>query len=151
MRAEMAIPRPARPRATAPPSLRAVGTRVEARLPGGLEVSEADADQLQQVFLNLFLNARDAMPNGGDLYISAKRLSGGVEVIVADSGPGMDAEAAKRAFDPFYTTKPAGKGTGLGLPVCYGIITAHGGTIDYETTESGGAGFRITLPSADVK
>ena len=125
--------------------------RVESRIREDLPAIKADADQLQQVFLNLFLNARDAMPDGGDLYISAKRLSGGVEVIVADSGPGMDAEAAKRAFDPFYTTKPAGKGTGLGLPVCYGIITAHGGTIDYETTESGGAGFRITLPSADVK
>jgi two-component system NtrC family sensor kinase len=106
----------------------------------------ADGDQLQQVFLNLFLNARDAMPEGGGLFITTARFDGQIRIDIADSGFGIDKKNLAQIFDPFFTTKPAGKGTGLGLAVCYGIITAHGGRI--ETAENNGHGTRfvITLP-----
>jgi signal transduction histidine kinase len=106
-----------------------------------------DSDQLQQVFLNLLLNARDAMPDGGQLDITIAANDGGVTVSVCDTGPGIDDAVSKKAFDPFFTTKPAGQGTGLGLAVCYGIVTAHGGTIDVSSNAAGGACFFITLPA----
>ncbi|MEO6587896.1 MAG: ATP-binding protein [Pyrinomonadaceae bacterium] len=106
----------------------------------------ADSDQVQQVFLNLFLNARDAMPDGGRLLI--KTSNGGRDIIIeiSDSGAGIDEENIKKIFDPFFTTKPAGKGTGLGLAVCYGIITAHGGKIEVFQNQNAGTTFFITLP-----
>ncbi|MCY7376605.1 MAG: HAMP domain-containing protein [Pyrinomonadaceae bacterium] len=107
----------------------------------------ADHDQLQQVFLNLFLNARDAMPNGGELFIKTSASKAEITVEIADSGSGIAAENLKQIFDPFFTTKPAGKGTGLGLAVCYGIITAHGGRIEAAANETGGTTFFITLPT----
>ena len=106
----------------------------------------ADADQLQQVFLNFFLNARDAMPDGGDLLISTKQTTGTLQIEICDSGFGISETDRKKIFDPFYTTKPTGKGTGLGLAVCYGIITAHGGKIEVSSNESNGASFLISLP-----
>ena len=106
----------------------------------------ADADQLQQVFLNFFLTARDAMPDGGDLLISTKQTTGTLQIEICDSGFGISETDRKKIFDPFYTTKPTGKGTGLGLAVCYGIITAHGGKIEVSSNESNGASFLISLP-----
>lgn len=106
----------------------------------------ADGDQLQQVFLNLFLNARDAIDQNGALQISAKADAGNVIIEVSDNGVGLDDVNRKKAFDPFFTTKPAGKGTGLGLAVCYGIVTGHDGTIDVRRNEAGGATFTISLP-----
>lgn len=106
----------------------------------------ADGDQLQQVFLNLILNARDAMPAGGEIFIAARLLGENLEVAVKDSGSGLDEASARKAFDPFFTTKPAGKGTGLGLAVCYGIITAHSGTIEITNNELGGATFTVAIP-----
>ncbi len=106
----------------------------------------ADRDQLQQVFLNLFLNARDAMPDGGDLAIKTYESKNEIAVEIADSGGGIDEKNLQQIFDPFFTTKPAGKGTGLGLAVCYGIITAHGGRIEAAANERGGTIFQITLP-----
>lgn len=106
----------------------------------------ADADQLQQVFLNLFLNARDAMPDGGSFYIETSRNEKDIKIEIADSGSGIDESNIKKIFDPFFTTKPAGKGTGLGLAVCYGIITAHGGKIEVQKNQTGGTSFVITLP-----
>jgi signal transduction histidine kinase len=111
---------------------------------------EADPDQLQQVFLNLFLNARDAMPDGGEISIGIRHESDSVIATVSDTGPGMDEAASKRAFDPFFTTKPAGKGTGLGLPVCYAIVTAHNGTIDVGTNPAGGATIMVALPAIRI-
>lgn len=107
---------------------------------------DADGDQLQQVFLNLILNARDAMPGGGRLCIKAERVGESVLIVVSDTGHGLDEKSSSKAFDPFYTTKPPGQGTGLGLAVCYGIITTHSGTIDAVNNESGGATFTIRLP-----
>lgn len=108
----------------------------------------ADGDQLQQVFLNLFLNARDAMADGGELTISTTEEDSEVSVAISDSGTGIDETNVKQIFDPFFTTKPAGKGTGLGLAVCYGIITAHDGRIEVELNSSQGTKFVVTLPAA---
>lgn len=106
----------------------------------------ADQDQLQQVFLNLFLNARDAMPSGGELCIKTSQSAKEITVEIADSGSGIDEKNIKRIFDPFFTTKPAGKGTGLGLAVCYGIVTAHGGRIEAASNEANGTTFAVILP-----
>ncbi|MGI8469226.1 MAG: ATP-binding protein [Pyrinomonadaceae bacterium] len=109
----------------------------------------ADADQLQQVFLNLFLNSRDAMPNGGRLKIKTLADAFSVRIEIADDGFGIEEKNLKKIFDPFFTTKPTGKGTGLGLAVCYGIITAHGGKIDVWTNKTGGTTFSIALPQTE--
>jgi signal transduction histidine kinase len=105
----------------------------------------ADADQLQQVFLNLILNARDAMKENGELLIETSQTAENITVEIADNGNGIDENNLKLIFDPFFTTKPAGKGTGLGLAVCYGIITAHGGKIEVESNETG-TKFILHLP-----
>lgn len=106
----------------------------------------ADGDQLQQVFLNLFLNARDAMPFGGEIIINSTLDGNDVLILISDNGTGIDNDIVKQAFDPFFTTKPAGKGTGLGLAVCYGIITAHGGRIEIVSNEGVGTTFIVSLP-----
>lgn len=106
----------------------------------------ADSDQLQQVFLNLLLNARDAMPSGGELLIETAQTENEIFIEISDSGIGIDKKDLKKIFDPFFTTKSAGNGTGLGLAVCYGIITAHGGKIEASLNESGGTTFTICLP-----
>ncbi len=108
----------------------------------------ADADQLQQVFLNLLLNARDAMPDGGDLALSTRYDAGAGElhIEIADTGAGVAPESMSKIFDPFFTTKPAGAGTGLGLAVCYGIVTAHGGRIEVAPNNKRGTLVRVALP-----
>jgi signal transduction histidine kinase len=106
----------------------------------------ADGDRLQQVFLNLLLNAKDAMPEGGSLDIRSFVDGSGVTVEVSDTGRGIDDGDAVRIFDPFFTTKPAGKGSGLGLSVCYGIVTSHGGRIHASRRTGGGTTFAVTLP-----
>lgn len=105
----------------------------------------ADADQLQQVFLNLFLNARDAMPNGGNLFIKTSSDENNIFIEIADNGIGIEEGSLKHIFDPFFTTKPTGKGTGLGLAVCYGIITAHGGKIVVMDNNGKGSRFIISI------
>jgi len=110
---------------------------------------EADPDQLQQVFLNLFLNARDAMPQGGRLSIKIFDDGDFVCVRIEDTGTGMEETEIRQVFDPFFTTKPPGRGTGLGLSVCYGIISAHGGRIEVESTKSAGSVFTVRLPVSE--
>ena len=110
-----------------------------------LPVTLADGDQMQQVFLNILLNAKDAMPNGGTLSVVTGMAGGQVCVRISDTGSGLDKETAKHIFDPFFSTKPTGRGTGLGLAVCYGIVTAHDGRIEMES-DSGGTSFTIYLP-----
>jgi len=110
---------------------------------------EADPDQLQQVFLNLFLNARDAMPQGGRLSIKIFDDGDFVCVRIEDTGTGMEETEIRQVFDPFFTTKPPGRGTGLGLSVCYGIISAHGGRIEVESKKSAGSGFTVRLPVSE--
>jgi PAS domain S-box-containing protein len=105
-----------------------------------------DPDQIQQVFLNLILNARDAMPDGGRLEISVKQSDGHVEMLFADTGQGIDAEVKDKVFDPFFTTKGPTKGTGLGLSICYSIIKDHGGTIEIDSEKGKGTRFIIRMP-----
>ena len=107
-----------------------------------------DADQIQQVFLNLILNARDAMPDGGSLAITVKQADGNVEMLFSDTGTGIDAEVRDKVFDPFFSTKGPTKGTGLGLSICYSIIKDHGGTIEIDSKKDRGTTFIIKIPVA---
>ena len=109
-----------------------------------------DANQLQQVLLNLSLNACEAMPGGGTLTISTSVQDGKVFVRLADTGCGVAEEHLDVIFEPFYSTKPVGKGTGLGLSVSYGIIQQHGGTLEVESEEGKGTTFTIGLPAPDT-
>lgn len=119
---------------------------VEERLTSNLPYILGDKNQLQQVFLNLSLNACEAMEKGGTLSISTSVRNGNVIISFRDTGCGIKQEHMERIFDPFFTTKPVGKGTGLGLSVSYGIIEQHGGSIDVESEEGKGSTFTITLP-----
>jgi len=105
-----------------------------------------DPDQIQQVFLNLLLNARDAMPDGGRLDIAVRESDGHVQMTFADTGVGIESEAKDKIFDPFFTTKGPTGGTGLGLSICYSIVKDHGGTIEVESSKDRGTKFIITLP-----
>jgi len=102
-------------------------------------------EKLKQVFLNLIMNARDFMPQGGQLDISASNKGSAIEIDISDTGSGIDEENLTNIFEPFFTTKGK-EGTGLGLAVCYGIIQWHQGTIKASNNERGGAKFIITLP-----
>jgi two-component system, NtrC family, sensor kinase len=104
--------------------------------------------RLQQVFLNLFMNARDAMPSGGMLEVRTFSQNGSVEVEVTDTGSGISAEHMNRIFDPFFTTKSSGRGTGLGLSVSYGIIKEHAGKVEVRSTPGKGTSFRLEFPVA---
>ena len=112
---------------------------------------EADLHQVEQVLLNLYINACDAMPDGGDLSISTANVEDDgrtmVELRVADTGAGMDPEIMDRIFDPFFTTKELGRGTGLGLASSYGIVESHGGRIDVDSQPGVGTTFRVLLPA----
>jgi PAS domain S-box-containing protein len=104
--------------------------------------------KLQQVFLNLFLNARDAMPRGGWLTIATSAGDGSAVVEVSDTGSGIPSDHLSRIYDPFFTTKELGKGTGLGLSITYGIVQEHAGTITCESVVGQGTRFVLTLPLA---
>jgi two-component system, NtrC family, sensor kinase len=105
-------------------------------------------NRLQQVFLNLFMNARDAMPSGGMLEVRTAAQNGSVEIEITDTGSGIPRENLHRIFDPFFTTKSSGRGTGLGLSVSYGIIKEHAGKIDVRSTPGKGTSFRLEFPAA---
>lgn len=107
-------------------------------------------DQIQQVFLNLMLNALDAMPGGGTLDVSIKNGGAFVEIAFSDTGTGIEDSVIDRIFDPFFTTKPLGKGTGLGLSICYGIIKEHHGVINVKSRQGGGTTFVIKLPREEA-
>lgn len=106
---------------------------------------DGSPEKLKQVFLNLLLNARDAMPDGGKITISTRRLDKAVEIQFIDNGTGISQTDLQKIFEPFYTTRKDG-GTGLGLAVCYGIIRSHDGTIQASNNNGGGATFTIRLP-----
>lgn len=135
----------------------------EIAMPGEADWVEADPTQLQQVLLNLAINARDAMPDGGSLIVNVRnrivdedsaariglaRAGDYVELSVMDTGTGIDRETLKRVFEPFFTTKPLGQGTGLGLATAYGIVTETRGAIEVDTAVGSGTTFRVLLPSA---
>jgi two-component system NtrC family sensor kinase len=104
--------------------------------------------KLQQVFLNLFLNARDAMSRGGWLTIATRIDAEAAIVEIGDTGSGIPADQMSRIYDPFFTTKELGKGTGLGLSITYGIVQEHGGTITCDSAVGQGTRFTLTLPLA---
>ncbi|HMD07057.1 MAG TPA: ATP-binding protein [Candidatus Acidoferrum sp.] len=112
-----------------------------------LPAVRGSANKLQQVFLNLFLNARDAMPGGGLLEVRTGAHNGSVEIEVVDTGAGIAREHIHRIFDPFFTTKASGRGTGLGLSVSYGIIKEHSGKIDVRSTPGKGTSFHVEFPA----
>lgn len=105
----------------------------------------ADPLELEQVLVNVITNSFQAMPGGGTIAISARRLGGEVWLEVRDTGEGMPPEVRERIFEPFFTTKPAGQGTGLGLSVCFGLVSAWGGTMEVESTPGEGTTMRLRL------
>jgi signal transduction histidine kinase len=129
--------------ATLAPQLSAQSIRSVIRIDGNLCVT-ADRDMLRRAVLNLVLNAVDAMPGGGTLTVSASSGPQGVELAVADTGEGMSEETARRAFEPFYTTKQGG--TGLGLAIVYRIAEVHGAEITAAPGSEGGSVFTLTIP-----
>jgi two-component system NtrC family sensor kinase len=127
--------------------LRSSTTRIEQQLESVLPGVRGDGNQLMQVFFNLISNAIDAMEShkGGVLTIKTMRDRGNVVILFSDTGPGI--KEPHRVFDPFYTTKPVGKGTGLGLGICFGIVQEHNGKILCYNRQEGGAVFRVELPA----
>jgi signal transduction histidine kinase len=127
---------------------RTLGEDIELRcwLASELPPTVIDPAQVTQVLVNLAVNARDAMPAGGRLTIEATKVEAGVRLAVEDTGQGMGEETLAKAFDPFYTTKPPGSGTGLGLATVYGIVAQAGGTIAIDSTPGSGTRVAIELP-----
>ena len=121
----------------------------EKHIPENFPCVHGDYKSLQQVFLNLFINAIHAMPEGGKLSVRGSLSNGDryLRIEVADNGVGIDPEDIPRIFDPFYTTKDVGKGTGLGLSVTYGILQKHGGGIEVHSEKGRGTTFTIILPA----
>jgi PAS domain S-box-containing protein len=126
--------------------LKSARIRVEQDFRAENPMTFGNAGKLQQVFLNLFVNARDAMPEGGELRVVTDTLNSKIEVLVQDTGTGISREHITKIYDPFFTTKRPGKGTGLGLSVSYGIVQEHGGTITVESKAGVGTSFRLELP-----
>jgi PAS domain S-box-containing protein len=128
------------------------GARIKVRkeLAADLPRVRGNENRLQQVFFNLILNARDAMPRGGWLTLVTHSEDGGVSVEVRDTGEGIKREDIKRIYDPFFTTKGISRGTGLGLSVSYGILQEHGGAIFVHSAPGKGTTFRVVLPAIHV-
>jgi len=130
-----------------------------------LHVIKADQGQIRQTLMNLYVNAADAMPRGGDLFLKTVNVTDGdmkdkpytlkpgnyVLLTITDTGTGMDKNTLERIFDPFFTTKGMSEGTGLGLASVYGIIKAHGGYIDVDSEKGHGTTFSICLPASDTE
>jgi CheY-like chemotaxis protein len=128
---------------------------VETNLAEGTCTVEADRAQLVSAVLNIAVNGRDAMPDGGTLHIATAREEGEhgpvIALSIADTGAGMDAATIERAMEPFFTTKAAGKGTGLGLSQVYGFATQSGGDLRIESTPGEGTRVTILLPRSDLE
>jgi PAS domain S-box-containing protein len=145
---------------------RLIGEHIDLRISKASNAGSIHADpgQIQQMLLNLAINARDAMPEGGSLFIQTREVELGPDYIgqhfgvkagkyvlleVADTGTGMDEATRRRVFEPFFTTKSAGKGTGLGLSTVYGIVRQFGGSIDLYSETGQGTTFRVYLPRVE--
>src|SRR5581483_6398294 len=113
---------------------------------GELPPIECLPSELNQVFMNVLMNAGQAIPDKGKIVVSTGRTGTGVWVAVRDNGQGIPPEVLPRIFDPFFTTKPVGSGTGLGLSISYGIVLKHHGTITVESAPGEGTTMRIELP-----
>lgn len=124
------------------------GIRMERDYDPSIPPVTMDVDKMKQVFMNLLMNACQAMNSGGFIRIATHydKVNGGVLTVFTDTGCGIPKNIQNRIFDPFFTTKEPGQGTGLGLPVCYGIVKEHHGEITFESEEGKGATFRVWLP-----
>jgi two-component system NtrC family sensor kinase len=120
--------------------------RIRQELAPDLPCVLTDASQIKQVFMNLVINASEAMPEGGDLVLSTRAANRHVEASFRDSGVGIAPENLTRIFDPFFSSKKGGHGTGLGLAVSYSIVERHGGEIEVESAPGRGATFIVRLP-----
>ncbi len=130
------------------PRARGRDVQIEERLPEAPLLVVASEIEMEQVFLNLYMNALDAMPRGGRLTVAAGPADGGwVEATVKDTGDGIPPEALPRLFEPFFTTRGSGGGSGLGLWICRGILRSHGGDIDADPSPGQGARFALRLPA----
>jgi hypothetical protein len=125
-----------------------VGVTTQLNLAGDLPVVRGNSGKLQQVFLNLFINARDAMPGGGELIVRTWAENGFAHIEIADTGQGIPPEHLSRIYDPFFSTKGPKKGTGLGLSITYGIVQEHKGIIEVESAVQRGTRFRLEFPGA---
>jgi two-component system sporulation sensor kinase A len=125
---------------------------LETDLDKDIPLTSADPYQLQQVFINLVNNSRDALgeKGGGTLSIKSSLRANSIHIVFADDGPGIPPSDISRVFDPFFTTKDVGKGTGLGLSIVYGIINEHGGTIEVRSQPRKGVKFTIVLPLVET-
>ncbi|MBI2204329.1 MAG: HAMP domain-containing protein [Candidatus Rokubacteria bacterium] len=130
------------------PGLANAGVALDVRAESGLPAIRGQQDQLQQVVLNLLTNAIDATPAGGRIEVTTLALLGReeVQIVVADSGPGIPEADRKKIFDPFFSTKDGGRGAGLGLFITAEIVREHKGRIDVGARDGGGSVFRVTLP-----
>ncbi|HZS57276.1 MAG TPA: ATP-binding protein [Bryobacteraceae bacterium] len=124
------------------------GVTTHTTLAEDLPTVRGNAGKLQQVFLNLFINARDAMPGGGTLTVRSWAENDFAHIEIADTGQGIPADNLARIYDPFFTTKGPKKGTGLGLSITYGIVQEHKGIIEVESTLGHGTRFRLEFPAA---
>jgi signal transduction histidine kinase len=125
------------------PQFEAQGIRPTLEIPQHLNLT-ADREMIRRAILNMVLNSIDAMPDGGGLRIAAEERASGVELTVADSGPGLSEDVCRKAFEPFFSTKPSG--TGLGLSIVYRTAEVHGGRVTAKNRPEGGASFVIYLP-----
>jgi len=132
----------------ASPMLRSAGVTIELVLPEGPLEILTDRVQFELALLNLVTNSVDAMPSGGVLSVRLERVGDRLRLEIADTGTGIPVDLIGRIFDPWVTTKPAGKGSGLGLSIARQVVAAHGGTISVGNRPSGGATFTIDLPAA---
>ena len=129
------------------PQVKMDGVEVVTDFDPGLPPIRGNRDQLQQVFINLAVNAVQAMRGGGRLAVGARQGSRMVTVTVADTGMGIPAENLAKIFDPFFTTKPEGEGTGLGLSIIQGIVQGHGGTVEVTSEVGVGTTFTLQFPA----
>lgn len=148
-RAEVAVQAPLEQAiALVEPRCAGAAVRLSQRIPDDLPRIQADPSQLQQVFLNLLVNAVQAMPDGGELDVVARHTADAVCVSIRDSGVGVAPEHLERIFLPFFTTKDVGEGTGLGLSVVHGIVAAHEGAVNVTSELGRGTCFEVVLPRA---
>jgi two-component system NtrC family sensor kinase len=122
------------------------GTRIVRELAPDLPEIQADPAQLKQVFVNLVVNAVQAMPAGGTLTVGTQVVDAMVSLVIKDTGSGINEETLPKIFLPFFTTKDVSEGTGLGLAVVHGIVTSHGGSIEVQSQPGAGSRFEVRLP-----